>query len=35
MTLGELIDWISDLPVQTLTEELKDEIIEAINDIDL
>lgn len=35
MTLGELIDWISDLPVQTLTKELKAEIIAAIKVTDL
>jgi hypothetical protein len=30
MTREELIEWIDDLPTQTLTDELKDEFIDNI-----
>tara|TARA_R110001592_G_scaffold309671_1_gene584018 strand:+ start:1157 stop:1258 length:102 start_codon:yes stop_codon:yes gene_type:complete len=33
MNKDELIEWILNLPVQTLTDELKDDIIEKIDDL--
>ena len=33
MSKEELIDWIENLPLQTLTDELKDDIIEKIDDL--
>ena len=34
MSKEELIDWIYNLPLQTLTDELKDDIVEKINDVE-
>jgi len=34
MSKEELIDWIYNLPLQTLTDELKDDIAEKIDDLD-
>jgi len=33
MSKKELIEWIENLPLQTLTDELKDDIIEKIDDL--
>ena len=33
MTKEELIQWINEIPLQTLTDELKDEIIEKIEEL--
>jgi len=33
MTREELIDWIDSLPTQTLTDELKDDIVEKIEEL--
>ena len=33
MSKEELIEWIYNLPLQTLTDELKDDIVEKIDDI--
>tara|TARA_B110000483_G_scaffold229536_1_gene293686 strand:- start:400 stop:501 length:102 start_codon:yes stop_codon:yes gene_type:complete len=33
MSKEELIEWIENLPLQTLTDELKDDIIEKIDDL--
>jgi hypothetical protein len=33
MNKEELIEWIENLPLQTLTDELKDDIIEKIDDL--
>ena len=33
MTIDDLIEWIYNLPVQTLTDELKDDIVEKIEDL--
>ena len=33
MTMDDLIEWIYNLPVQTLTDELKDDIVEKIEDL--
>lgn len=33
MTKEELIQWINEIPLQTLTNELKDEIIEKIEEL--
>ena len=33
MNKDELIEWILNLPLQTLTDELKDDIIEKIDDL--
>jgi|TARA_R110000803_G_scaffold18556_4_gene49363 hypothetical protein len=33
MSKEELIEWIENLPLQTLTDELKDDIIEKIDNL--
>jgi len=33
MSKEKLIEWIENLPLQTLTDELKDDIIEKIDDL--
>jgi len=33
MSKEELIGWIYNLPLQTLTDELKDDIVEKIDDL--
>ena len=33
MSKDEVIDWIYNLPLQTLTNELKDDIVEKIEDL--
>jgi hypothetical protein len=33
MNKEELIEWIENLPLQTLTDELKDDIIEKIDEL--
>ena len=33
MNKEELIEWIENLPLQTLTDELKDDIIEKIDNL--
>jgi len=33
MSKEELIEWIYNLPLQTLTDELKDDIVEKIDDL--
>ena len=33
MSKEELIEWIENLPLQTLTDELKDDIIQKIDDL--
>jgi len=33
MTEEEVIEWIYNLPLQTLTDELKDDIVEKIEEI--
>jgi len=33
MNKEELIEWIESLPLQTLTDELKDDIIEKIDNL--
>ena len=33
MSKEELIEWIENLPLQTLTNELKDDIIEKIDEL--
>jgi hypothetical protein len=33
MAMDDLIEWIYNLPVQTLTDELKDDIVEKIEDL--
>ena len=33
MTMDDLIEWIYNLPVQTLTDELKDDIVEKIENL--
>ena len=33
MSKDEVIDWIYNLPLQTLTDELKDNIVEKIEDL--
>jgi len=35
MSKEELIEWIYNLPLQTLTDELKDDIVEKIDDLNL
>lgn len=35
MTVQELIDWVQNLETQTLTNELKDEIINNIQDLEV
>lgn len=32
MTLAELLEWVYNLPIQTLTDELKDDIAEKIEE---
>ena len=33
MSKEELIEWIENLPLQTLTDELKDDIIQKIDEL--
>jgi len=33
MSKEEIIDWIYNLPLQTLTDELKDDIVEKIKEL--
>jgi hypothetical protein len=34
MSKAELIEWIYNLPIQTLTDELKDDIVDKIQDLE-
>jgi len=34
MSKEELIEWIYNLPIQTLTDELKDDIVDKIQDLE-
>ena len=35
MSKDEVIEWIYNLPLQTLTDELKDDIVEKIEELNL
>tara|TARA_B100000497_G_scaffold127673_1_gene170329 strand:+ start:3905 stop:4009 length:105 start_codon:yes stop_codon:yes gene_type:complete len=33
MTIEKIIEWLWDLPTQTLTDELKDDIVEKLDEL--